>query len=426
MVALASSSDPGLRRVIPVEFIEHPSIGPPFIINLINSQDDDINDVDLHPEENVEQAVYGFDKPWLEAIRAYIADGTLPSEKWAAGKVKAQAAQYVLVVGEIYKWRFSRPLMTCVEKDKAQKFMDEIHAGSCRNHSGRRSLAIKVKRHGYYWPTMIKDCERFTKMREMPKACTNNPSACRGPLIDFISLPVYALVDGYHRSLTQVKTKKIFLSVLTDFFSKWVDAKSYASIKDAQVKSFVWRNIICRHGVPYEIIMDNGSQFISTIFEAFCKKWKIRLTKLTPRYPQGNGQAETINKTILDGLKKRLDAKKGRCPKSSKESFGPVGRLQDRQPVKPPFALVYGTKCMISAEVEFPGVWRRLLHQQEDQNNLMLLHDLDLINEHRDQAFIQIQNYQEATAKYYNSHIRNRRFHEGDLVLRKVFQNTDE
>ena len=162
-MALASSSDPGLRRVIPVEFIEHPSIGPPFIINLINSQDDDINDVDLHPEENVEQAVYGFDKPWLEAIRAYIADGTLPSEKWAAGKVKAQAAQYVLVVGEIYKWRFSRPLMTCVEKDKAQKFMDEIHAGSCRNHSGRRSLAIKIKHHDHYWPTMVQACEKIAR-----------------------------------------------------------------------------------------------------------------------------------------------------------------------------------------------------------------------------------------------------------------------
>ena len=27
----------------------------------------------------------------------------------------------------------------------------------------------------------------------------------------------------------------------------------------------------------------------------------------TPTYPQGNGQAETINKVIVSGLKKRLD-----------------------------------------------------------------------------------------------------------------------
>ena len=91
-----------------------------------------------------------------------------------------------------------------------------------------------------------------------------------------------------------------------------------------------------------------------------------------------------------------------------------------------PFALVYGTECMIPAEVEFPGVWRRFLPEREDLNSAMLLDELDLINERRDQALIRIQNYQHAAEKYYNSNVRHRRFKEGDLVLRKVFQNTAE
>ena len=56
----------------------------------------------------------------------------------------------------------------------------------------------------------------------------------------------------------------------------------------------------------------------------------------------------------------------------------------------------------------------------------MLLDDLDLINERRDQALVRIQNYQHAPTKYYNSNVRNRRFNKGELVLRKVFQNTAE
>ncbi|WZZ78330.1 hypothetical protein YC2023_098902 [Brassica napus] len=56
----------------------------------------------------------------------------------------------------------------------------------------------------------------------------------------------------------------------------------------------------------------------------------------------------------------------------------------------------------------------------------MLLDDLDLVNERRDRALIRIQNYQHAAAKYYNSNVRNRRFNEGDLVLRKIFQKTAE
>lgn len=74
------------------------------------------------------------------------------------------------------------------------------------------------------------------------------------------------IVGPMHRS-----KQKRFLLVLTDFFSKRVEDDSHASIKDAQVESFVWKNIVCRHEVPYEIVTDNGSQFISTRLEAFCE-----------------------------------------------------------------------------------------------------------------------------------------------------------
>ena len=91
-----------------------------------------------------------------------------------------------------------------------------------------------------------------------------------------------------------------------------------------------------------------------------------------------------------------------------------------------PFALVYRSECMVPEKVEFPGVRRRLLLEREDSNNLMLLDERDLVNEGRDQALICIQNYQQAAVKYYNTIVRNRKFKEGDLVLRKVFQSTAE
>ena len=101
-----------------------------------------------------------------------------------------------------------------------------------------------------------------------------------------------------------------FILVMIDYFTKWVEAESYATIRANDVQNFVWKFIICRHGLPYEMITDNGSQFISLTFEDFCASWKIRLNKSTLRYPQGNGQVESTNKTILAGLKERLDTKK--------------------------------------------------------------------------------------------------------------------
>ncbi|XP_056850803.1 uncharacterized protein LOC130500112 [Raphanus sativus] len=228
LAALASSSDPGLKRKIPVEFIEHPNIGPPVVINLIRAQIEDAEENEDQPEEDADQTDYGCDSPWLEPIRAYIVDGTLPAEKWAARKVKTQAARYITREGEIYKWRFSGPLMTCAEGEKAINIMEEVHSGSCGNHSGGRSLAIKIKRHGYYWSTMIKDCEKFARKFEK---CQRHAPTIRQPadILSSISSPYpfmrwsMDIVGPLHKS-----KQKRFLLVLTDFFSKWKNSKEFS------------------------------------------------------------------------------------------------------------------------------------------------------------------------------------------------------
>ncbi|XP_013629866.1 PREDICTED: uncharacterized protein LOC106335793 [Brassica oleracea var. oleracea] len=138
LAAMASSSDLGLKIVILVEFIEYPSIGAPIVVNLIRDQDYGVEEAAGQPKERSEQSGYVYDTPWLETIRAYITDGKLPPEKWAARKIRTQATRNVTVDGEIYKWKLSGPLMTCLEGEKARKVMEEINYGSCGNHSGGR------------------------------------------------------------------------------------------------------------------------------------------------------------------------------------------------------------------------------------------------------------------------------------------------
>ena len=70
LAVLASSSDPDLSRVIAVEFIEHPSIGPLVIINLIDLPDGDPDEVDIQGVQDPELSEYGFSKPWTESILA--------------------------------------------------------------------------------------------------------------------------------------------------------------------------------------------------------------------------------------------------------------------------------------------------------------------------------------------------------------------
>ena len=100
--------------------------------------------------------------------------------------------------------------LTCVEGEKARRIMEEVHSGSCKNHSSGRSLAVIIKRHGHYWPTMVKDSENFTqKCEKMLEARSHYPSTGQGSLVDLGTILVHAMVHGHSRTHAQVKTKTI-------------------------------------------------------------------------------------------------------------------------------------------------------------------------------------------------------------------------
>ena len=100
--------------------------------------------------------------------------------------------------------------------------------------------------------------------------------------------------------------------MVVDYFTKWVKAEALINIRDVDVKKFVWKNIVTKFKVLDSLISDNGLQFDSRAFREFCCDLGIKNRYSTLAYPQSNGQAEAINKTILNGLKKRLDGTKGR------------------------------------------------------------------------------------------------------------------
>ncbi|RVW36079.1 Pol polyprotein [Vitis vinifera] len=166
-------------------------------------------------------------------------------------------------------------------------------------------------------------CQRYAPIPHMPSATLKSIS---GPW------PFAQWGMDIVGPLPAAPAQKKFLLVATDYFSKWVEAEAYASIKDKDVTKFVWKNIVCRFGIPQTIIADNGPQFDSIAFRNFCSELNIRNSYSTPRYPQSNGQAEATNKTLITALKKRLEqAKKGSGWRSYPASYGPIEPHPDDQ-----------------------------------------------------------------------------------------------
>ena len=99
--------------------------------------------------------------------------------------------------------------------------------------------------------------------------------------------------------------------VATDYFTRWVEAKALASITPAKIREFIYRNIICRYGVPYTIFLDNNTQFDCEEFEKFCNDLQIKKMFTSVMRPQANRQVEAINKMIKHNLTTKLKDLKG-------------------------------------------------------------------------------------------------------------------
>ena len=52
-----------------------------------------------------------------------------------------------------------------------------------------------------------------------------------------------------------------YILVAIDYFTKWVEAASYASLITAKVAKFIKSHIIYRYGIPHELILDRGVHF---------------------------------------------------------------------------------------------------------------------------------------------------------------------
>ena len=74
-----------------------------------------------------------------------------------------------------------------------------------------------------------------------------------------------------------------FLLVAINYFMKLVEAEALATITEARIRGFVWKNIICRFGIP--LISDNGRQFDSQGFRDFCSNLGIKNQLLSLGHP---------------------------------------------------------------------------------------------------------------------------------------------
>ncbi|KAM1243183.1 hypothetical protein ACFX2G_035469 [Malus domestica] len=144
--------------------------------------------------------------------------------------------------------------------------------------------------------------------------------------------------------------KHAWILVATDYFTKWVEAKSYVELTSKNVCSFVEENIVTRFGVPETIITDNGMIFTFDRFKDYMGNLKIQLEQSTSYYPQANGQAEASNKILIGILEKMIKERPCMWHLRINEALWAHRTSLRKATGTTPYALTYGHDAMLPVE----------------------------------------------------------------------------
>ena len=107
-------------------------------------------------------------------------------------------------------------------------------------------------------------------------------------------------------SSTQLK----WILTTTYYFTKWIGAIPTRQAIDLVIITFLENNILSHFGCPNKLITNNAATFKSKRMIDFCNKYKITLGHSTAYHPQGNGLAESSNKSLVNIIKKLLEINK--------------------------------------------------------------------------------------------------------------------
>ena len=93
-----------------------------------------------------------------------------------------------------------------------------------------------------------------------------------------------------------------YVLVFTDHFTKWTEMIPTKDMLKETVCAEFLRNIVLRHGTPEKLLSDQGPQFKSNLLDAICTEFGVKKIFSSTYYPQGDGYAERMMRTMNDSL----------------------------------------------------------------------------------------------------------------------------
>eukprot|EP00253_Pinus_taeda_P005641 PITA_05641 len=298
--------------------------------------------------------------------------------------------------------------------------MKEFHAGDCGGNLYWKSTVDKILSAGFYWPSLFADVKKFAvschkcqvfegkrKILPLPLKPISTEKPFQQWGLDFIG-EIHPSSSGQHK----------WILTATDYFTKWIEAIPCRQANDSTIIQFLENNILSRFGCLEKLIIGNAAAFKSKRMINFFHKFHITLGHSIAYYPQGNGLAESSNKSLINIIKKVLNENKKNWHKKLTNALW-ADRLTTKRSIgMNPYELVYGMETNFPSSLGIPVI--KLLQEiQVEPNDIqMRINQTIHLQQTREQVYGRAQVLQEKLKKMFEKRTKVEDFFMGSKVLR--------
>lgn len=236
---------------------------------------------------------------------------------------------------------------------------------------------LDLIRDRFYWPQMVKEVEHFvTEECECIKKKKTSKQT-RAPPTSIQSTYPFQLLSIDFLHLERCKHGYEYILVIMDHFTRFAQAYATKNKAAKTVADKLFNDFVLKFGFPTRLHHDMGKEFENKLMARLKELSGIQGSHTTPYHPQGNGQVERFNHTLLSMLRTLDDKEKDdwkeslakvvhayNCTKSEATGYAPYCLIFGRSP-RLPIDLLFDLKKDEAHEDydDYVSSWKRRMQE---------------------------------------------------------------
>lgn len=186
----------------------------------------------------------------------------------------------------------------CVPSEFRNAIIKDNHDEITSCHFGKFKTMHKI-RLSYYWPAMRKDIENYIRNCEICKKVKPKNIETTPPMGEYIEpgCPWRIIASDIIGPFPLSKRGNMYILVAIDLFSKFTILKATKRATAESLVEFLKNEVFLKFSPPKYLIIDNGKQYKSKLFNELMKELGIKSWYTASYFPQANC-TEAVNKTI--------------------------------------------------------------------------------------------------------------------------------